>query len=168
MSESINGQRLPPPAFPPGARRHAYRTRTKDTEPGSSEGSKASPFISPDEPLPERVDVVGGALISPDEPLPERGTLPLEDGEAVGMDLDSTVERMEIVSGGDPHVLEVMKAVDGLAEALRARGEAGLLTHAEMSRFEWTLRSYCSGYIAGRRAEAPPRLIQDDALPTDA
>ena len=56
----------------------------------------------------------------------------------------------------------------GSAEALRARGEAGLLTHAEMSRFEWTLRSYCSGYIAGRRAEAPPRLIQDDALPTDA
>ena len=38
----------------------------------------------------------------------------------------------------------------------------------EMSRFEWTLRSYCSGYIAGRRAEAPPRLITDEALPTDA
>jgi hypothetical protein len=84
------------------------------------------------------------------------------------MDLDSTVERLEIVAGGDPYVLEVIKAVDGLADALRARGEAGLLTHAAMSRFEWTLRSYCAGYLAGRRAEAPARLIDDDALPTDA
>ncbi len=166
MSEKSVGPPLPPPAFPPGARRHAYRSRTRESEPGVRPTDGL--FISPDDPFPVRVDQVGGALISPDEPIPERGSTPLFEGEAVGMDLHATIEHMQVVSGGDPHVLEVMKAVDGLADALRARGEAGLLTHAAMSRFEWTLRSYCAGYLAGRRAEAPPRLIADDALPTDA
>jgi len=59
----------------------------------------------------------------------------------------------ELVAAGDPYVMDLVQKVGKLAEALRTRGEAGLRTAPEMDRFESTLRGYCVGYLAGRRAE---------------
>jgi hypothetical protein len=178
MSERENGRRLPPPAFPPGSRRHAPRAGAA-AKTSASSGSVDDAFISPDEPLPERIDPMGSAFISPDEPIPERkielleefrgeGEVePGEEGVVVGMDLEAHLEATEVASGGDPHVMELSEAIAKLAEALRTRGEAGLRVRPEMSRFEATLRAYCVGYLAGRRAEEPPAPIVEEPLPTD-
>lgn len=181
MSENSNDRRLPPPAFPPGKRRHSYRnsqgTHSDDTR-SSSDG-----YISPDDPLPPRADPIRSAFISPDDPFPER-TLDLaegahaltpmdseeeedEEGQVVGMDLSPHLDQAEGVPRGDPHIMEVVEAVSKLAEALRRRGESGLRSTPAMSRFEATLRAYCVGYIAGRRAEEPAAPEVDEALPTD-
>jgi len=53
----------------------------------------------------------------------------------------------------DPHVRELTLTLSKLAEAVRRRGEAGLQATPQMTRFEATLRAYCVGYLAGRRAE---------------
>ena len=136
-------------------------------------------FISPDDPMPGRVDPMGAAFISPDDPMPQRrielapqfrdpeAIEPGEEGQVVGMDLDPHLEPDEIISGGDPHVMEVMHAVAKLAEGLNRRGEAALRTAPEMSRFEATLRAYCVGYLAGRRAEETPPPMMQEPLPTD-
>lgn len=179
MSESSNESRLPPPVFPPGSRRHALRNSNTAGPGRKTVESIGDAFISPDDPLPDRIDPMTDAFISPDEPLPER-TARLDDayqdahaagvrdeGEAVGMDLDAHVEVEETVSGGDPHVMELVKALGKLAEAVRSRGEAGLRAAPEMSRFEATMRAYCVGYLAGRRAEEPPAPEVEEALPTD-
>ena len=65
------------------------------------------------------------------------------------------------------HVMEVMGAVAKLADALQRKGEAGLRSSPDMSRFEATMRSYCVGYLAGRRAEDPPEPEVEEALPGD-
>ena len=177
MSENSNDRRIPPPAFPPGMRRHAYRNSQgahSDEAPTSSEA-----YISPDDPLPPRADPIRSAFISPDDPFPER-TLDLaegahaltpmesgEEGQVVGMDLSPHLDQVEAAPRGDPHVTEVVEAVSKLAEALRRRGEPGLRSTPAMSRFEATLRAYCVGYIAGRRAEEPAAPEVDEALPTD-
>ena len=83
-------------------------------------------------------------------PSPDEG-----EGEVVGMDLDAHTDPIEIIWGGDPHVMELIEAVGKLAEGLKHRGEAGLKTKASMTRFEATLRAYCVGYLVGRRAEDP-------------
>ena len=70
-----------------------------------------------------------------------------------GMGHDPHLDPEELVTGGDPHVIEVAGAVERLAGALKSKGEAGLKATPLMSRFEATLRAYCVGYIAGRRAE---------------
>lgn len=178
MSENSDDSRLPPPAFPPGMRRRGYGARRgPESKP---EASDSDGIISPDAPMPGRRDKLSGALISPDEPIPERkielleefqsptdGIEPGEEGVVVGMDLDAHLEPEEVVSGGDPHVIELTHAVSTLAEALQRKGQAGLHTHPEMSRFEATLRAYCVGYLAGRRAEDPPPPILEEPLPTD-
>ena len=179
MSENTNESRLPPPAFPPGMRRRVH-TNSRDTEGAHDAGGPEGTLIAPDDPMPERHDTMGGALISPDEPIPERkielleafqqpqdGIDPDEEGQVVGMDLDPHLEPGEIISGGDPYVMEVMESVGKLAYALKHRGEAGLHVAPEMSRLDATLRSYCVGYLAGRRAEEPPPPIVDVPLPTD-
>jgi len=182
MSENNKEGRLPPPAFPPGSRRRTFRNpRTLDLVKPAVE-SVEDAMIDPSDPLPERSDPVFDALISPDEPLPERklelteafldahaAAQPAEgeEGVVVGMDLDPHLEPDELISGGDPHVIELMTAVAKLAESVRRRGEAGLRATPEMSRFEATLRAYCVGYLAGRRAEEPPLPEFDEALPTD-
>ena len=179
MSENSNESRLPPPAFPPGMRRRTYGSR-RGAE-GDARGQESGDaFISPDAPMPERASELSSAFISPDEPIPERkielleefqsptdGIDPDEEGVVVGMDLDAHLEPEEIISGGDPHVMELMDAISSLNDALHRKGEGGLRTHPEMSRFEATLRSYCVGYLAGRRAEEPPPPIMEDPLPTD-
>jgi hypothetical protein len=146
--------------------------------PAQSEVPVEDAFISPDDPLPSRVDPMGGAFISPDDPIPERrielaapfreDTIePGEEGQVVGMDLDPHLGADEVVSGGDPHVMEVMHAITKLAEGLNRRGEAALRAGPDMSRFEATLRSYCVGYLAGRRAEETPPPVLEAPLPTD-
>ena len=55
--------------------------------------------------------------------------------------------------------MELTEAVGKLAQALRHRGEAGLRTTPDMGRFDATLRAYCIGYLAGRRAEAEPQFL---------
>lgn len=171
---------LPPPAFPPGSRRHqAARERSKRA--ASTDGA----FISPDDPMPSRGDPLGGALILPDEPLvraAEAGDVdrggdafispddPLpsrdrsgprvapddaeEEGVVTGMGDDAHMDPTEIAAAGDPHVMRLTEKIGKLAEALRQKGEAGLRTSPGMDRFDATLRGYCVGYLAGRRAEA--------------
>ncbi len=163
---------LPPPAFPPGMRRRQVR------QPAHAPAKKESAFISPDDPLPSRDDTLAGAIISPDEPLvredrgafispddpfPDRGIPTAPDGDddaegvVTGMGDDAHLDPEELAAGGDPYVLDLMNKVSTLAEALKRRGEAGLRSTPNMDRFEATLRAYCVGYLAGRRAE------EDDA-----
>ena len=165
MSENTNESRLPPPAFPPGQRRHVQRNSSSGPEQVTeSVGDEA--FISPDDPIPQRRDSVDEAFISPDDPIPERKIeLTAEfaehaapsradgDGEVVGMDLSAHTEAHELGAAGDPHVMELAGSIARLSESLKRRGEAGLRTLPEMSRFDTTLRAYCVGYLAGRRAE---------------
>jgi hypothetical protein len=70
-----------------------------------------------------------------------------------GMGMDAHLEPEELVTGGDPHVMELVGAIRKLADAVKRKGEAGLRATTGMSRFEATLRAYCVGYLAGRRAE---------------
>ncbi len=177
MSENNRGSRLPPPAFPPGSRRHQVRDSVPNVKAKVESVDEA--LIGPDEAIPDRADPFGDAFISPDEPLPERkielaeafldahAAASVEEGVVVGMDLDPHLQPSESVSRGDPHVVELMTAVAKLAEAVRRKGEAGLRSAPEMSRFEATLRAYCVGYLAGRRAEEPPQPEIEEALPTD-
>ena len=145
----LGGRRLPPPAFPPGARRI-----TKPREEGDP-GSVT--FISPDDPIPDRSE---RAFIPPDAPIlrrpPRTASTAAEaaasDGVATGMGDDAHVALEELTLGVDPHVREVVDKVAKLAEALKQKGEAGLKATPDMTRFEVVLRSYCVGYLAGRRA----------------
>ena len=83
------------------------------------------------------------------------------------MDLASGMEPDEVISGGDPHLMELIRAISTLSDALHRKGEGGLRSHSEMTRFEATLRSYCVGYLAGRRAEEPLLPVLETPLPTD-
>jgi hypothetical protein len=190
MSSERKSSRLPPPAFPPGARMKVHQNSTPTAKP-AADGSDA--FISPDDPLPPRNDKVAKAFISPDDPLPPRretsssalvspeDPLPLrpseleeeEEGVVTGMGFDPHLDPEELVTGGDPHVLEIVDAVRKLDDALKRKGEAGLRATPGMSRFEATLRAYCVGYLAGRRAEdevehsETSRRVQPKADPFD-
>jgi len=155
-SDGQGGRPLPPPSFPPGAK----RVNAPRAQPGSEDLSAA--LIHPDDPIPQRTgDVPDHAFISPDEPIrqraPHSGTLVREviDPDEVvvtGIGDDAHMDPDELAAGFDPHVLEVVDQVGKLAEALKRRGEAGLRSTPEMTRFEATLRAYCVGYLAGRRA----------------
>lgn len=168
MGENTNEHRLPPPAFPPGQRRHLHRNSHASDE-AAPEPTTPDAFIDPDAPIPLRRDPIEQAFISPDDPIPERKieltphfadyAPPGADegeGEVVGMDLDAHTEPIDVLAARDPHVAELVQAVGRLSEALQRKGEAGLRSSPEMSRFEATLRAYCVGYLAGRRAEEPP------------
>ncbi|MDA1221198.1 MAG: hypothetical protein O3B85_04175, partial [Planctomycetota bacterium] len=152
--------RLPPPALPPGQRASHSRRNHRPVQEASVQGVPDEAFISPDEPI-ERSGfrIAEGAFISPDEPLPDRSEM-----------LDSAVERMVTGMGddahlgeedlavsrhGDPSVTDLVLKVGRLAEQLRDKGEAGLRTTPDMTRFEATLRVYCVGYLAGQREIKP-------------
>jgi hypothetical protein len=100
-----------------------------------------------------RSDAVFDAFISPDDPLPPRGHGAQEDGVVTGIGDDPHLDPAELVSRGDPHVIEIIGSVGRLAEALKRKGEAGLRSAPHLTRFEATLRAYCVGYLAGRRAD---------------
>lgn len=177
MSDDNKGSRLPPPAFPPGSRKHLNSNHA------ASADELGDGFISPDEPLPERDHTVEEAFISPDEPLPERSDddveatftpdppaprsepmtdadgLPqfeTEGGVVTGMDMDDHTDPEDLMAALDPHLADLVHKVDKLAAALKSKGEAGLRTAPDMDKFESTLRGYCVGYLAGRRAEDDP------------
>lgn len=172
MSDNSDESRLPPPAFPPGTRRRSYASSSGEPDPGA--------YISPDDPIPGRRATMSGAFISPDEPIPDRLIEPMEElqavtdgieldeeGEVVGMDLASGIKPDEVIAGGDPHVIELIRAISTLNDALHRKGEGGLRSDSETSRFEATLRSYCIGYLAGRRAEEALPPVLKEPLPTD-
>lgn len=182
--EGSDGPNLPPPAFPPGTRRHQMRRREQRAAQEGMDEAFISPdepmpqrdgldkaFISPDEPLPNRSsgegegaeeDAAGQtsdeAFISPDDPIPQRkpvqgATATAEEVTVTGIGSDAHLGPEEMRAAGDPHVMELVEKVGKLAQALRQKGEAGLRADPDMDRFEATLRSYCVGYLAGRRAE---------------
>ena len=150
------GASLPPPAFPPGDRRHQYRRRDRQTAREPRDGGTTPPDGSA-----RGRDNLAGAFISPDEPLPERSTTAVADGPerheeevtVTGMGHDAHLDPREMAAAGDPYVIELTEKVDKLAQALKQKGEAGLHGTPEMDRFEATLRGYCVGYLAGRRAD---------------
>jgi hypothetical protein len=200
MSENNSGPHLPPPAFPPGIRRHALnatdgvgaeaslRVEVSAAREPSSDGV---PLISPDDPLPPRPDPardpVDGALISPDEPLPRRppgsasassspgdgfsewpegadspdggrgASAPngiagsMEEGIATGLNDDPHPHVPRVTAPSDPHVTALLESLNGLTDALKAGGGAGLRIAPQMSAFDQTLRAFCAGYLAARR-----------------
>lgn len=119
-----------------------------------------------------------GALIDPDAPIVRREAprMPddyervlrgatfteLEEGEVVvtgigdsGWDeAQEVLEQASAPATDDPYVVELARAVRKLSEALHARGEAGLRSLPEMTRFEATLRAYCVGYLTRAREGA--------------
>ena len=174
-SEDGVGRRLPPPAFPPGSRKLHVRWRDQEAKAGN-DGAPISPneplpegsdfpedaFISPDAPIERLARAADDdAYISPDEPMPQRSVATIVEAEeydpddvvVTGMGHDSHLEPEDLAMAGDPHVMKVTEVVSKLAEALKRKGEAGLRASPEMGRFEATLRGYCVGYLAGRRAE---------------
>jgi len=188
MSENNNkkGGRLPPPAFPPGSRKQVVRSSTPAAKPVPAKPADPdAAFISPDDPIPARTDKVASAFILPDDPIPERrpdfmqnafispeDPLPKreplgvrrtmgkpEEGVVTSIGSDAHLDRGELAAAGDPFVMELIESVGKLAQALKRKGEAGLRATAEMSRFEVTLRAYCVGFLAGRRAEAEPEFL---------
>jgi hypothetical protein len=150
--------RLPPPAFPPGQR---VQARPRRVEAGRAEGSGEEgegvpddAFISPDEPIVrDGSRIAPGAFISPDEPLPRRDHV--DPGEVlvtgIGDDPHLGRERVAVAQQSDPQVAALAQRIRKLADALADKGEAGLRTTPEMSRFEATLRAYCVGYLAAQR-----------------
>jgi hypothetical protein len=68
MSDDRSGSRLPPPAFPPGSRKHITNNSSGHVDSSDLGGA----FISPDDPIPERDHSVEDAIISPDDPIPAR------------------------------------------------------------------------------------------------
>lgn len=187
MSENNNkGGRLPPPAFPPGSRRKVFKNSTAPAPqatpaPGAPDEAfilpddpiparsdkVASAFILPDDPIPERrPDAMKSAFISPEDPIPKREALGVrrtmgkpEEGVVMGIGSNAHMDQGELAAAGDPYVMELTEAVGKLAQALKRKGEAGLRTSADMGRFDATLRAYCVGYLAGRRAEAQPEFL---------
>jgi hypothetical protein len=182
------GGRLPPPAFPPGSRRQVVKGGAPAAPAAPSTPPKPNPtedaFILPDDPIPARADKVASAFILPDDPIPVRGAdmttafiapedpiprrEPLgvrrtmgkpEQGIVTGIGSNAHMDKAELAAAGDPYVMELIDAVGKLAQALRRKGEAGLRSAPEMSRFDATLRAYCVGYLAGRRAEAEPEFL---------
>jgi len=190
MSDDSSGSRLPPPAFPPGSRKHLCSNNSGCAAPVDL----GEALISPDDPIPERDHSVEDAFISPDDHMPDRSEalvdeaipsegssrafispndpippgdvvtadqggppqLETEGGVATGMGMDDHMDAEDLTSGGDPYVIDLVQKVGKLAEALRAKGEAGLHSSPAMDQFESTLRGYCVGYLAGRRAEDDP------------
>jgi hypothetical protein len=103
-------------------------------------------FISPDEPIPYRVPR-SVTIRHPD-------TAPSEvRGIVTGIGDNPHLDPAELAVSGDPGLMEVVEKITKLAESLRRKGEAALRTTPEMSRFDATVRAYCVGYLAGRRAE---------------
>ena len=183
------GGRLPPPAFPPGSRRKVVKSAAPPAPSVPSTPAKPNvsddAFISPDDPMPARADKVASAFILPDDPIPERRADAMttafispedpmpkrealgvrrtmgkpEEGVVTGLGSNAHMDKGELAAAGDPHVMELIDAVGKLAQALRRKGEAGLRSSPEMSRFDATLRAYCVGYLAGRRAEAEPAFL---------
>jgi len=166
MSPSEHDDRLPPPAFPSGIARARPASPTEEAERSKGEGMPEGAVISPEAPL-ERAPRLDDAFIPPDAPVVRDGPVhPPEDYETVmhregddevvvtGIGSESSVPEGDEVPL-DPYLERVVTELEALVEALRRKGEAGLRTEPEMSRFETTLRGYCMGYLAALQDAAP-------------
>lgn len=105
------------------------------------------------------------AFIDPDEPIVRtRPPSTPEDFESVvkgsqkedvvvtGIGDDQHLEDLKRIERyGDPFVADLVQKVGYLADQLRSKGESGLRTEAGMTRFEASLRAYCTGYLTGKR-----------------
>ena len=181
MQDNGNGpkdDRLPPPAFPPGSdRARAARASTPaDLEDDGSIPDDA--IFSPDDPIERSgTRLPDDAFFSPDEPIVRAAppTKPEDFEEVLGSlksarvasDGDEATEADDVVVTGigldthlrgrgssrfdDPHVERLYARLVGLVKSVKEKGEAGLRTTPEMSRFDATLRGYCVGYLAGLR-----------------
>jgi hypothetical protein len=158
--------RLPPPAFPPGLRgsaghrsRRAVEARSGEGEGQPEGGVPDDAFISPDEPIVRTGSrIVDGAFISPDEPIPPRRDDDLSDVDpdqvvvtGIGDDPHLSAADLAVGRHEDPVVADLVARIGRLADAVREKGEAGLRTTPDMSRFEATIRAYCVGYLAAQR-----------------
>lgn len=159
-SQDGGGTRLPPPAFPQdrdgrSGARPASGSGGGVRPPGDPEGISDDAFIPPDAPIvrnapprkPEDFEQVMRRHHEVVEPVPGAEE---ENGEAASDRGDDGADALP-ARPVDPAVADLVARVGELADALRDRGEAGLRTSPEMSRFEATLRAYCVGYLAGLR-----------------
>ncbi|MDT8368360.1 MAG: hypothetical protein RQ745_04085 [Longimicrobiales bacterium] len=149
--------RLPPPAFPSGLEI-------------VEEPLPEDAIISPDAPGEWRPRL-HDALILPDEPVVRAEPVRTPDDfeqvmhrprEARGTD-DETIRvtgigasRPPVEDGAvlDPGIERLVTELQTLVNTLRRKGEAGLRSDPEMTRFEVTLRGYCTGYLAALRDRA--------------
>ena len=183
-SEDGVGKRLPPPAFPPGKRK--LHVMPKDR---GATGTEDDAYISPDEPMPERgsgfpddalispdapIERVAraaedDAYISPDEPMPDRESVTAFETDEIdedeirvtGMGDDDHTDPADLAMARDPHLMILSETVSRLADDLKRKGEAGLRSSPDMGKFEATLRGYCVGYLAGRRAEEDLPILEE-------
>jgi len=164
MTPDDHDDQLPPPAFPSGMG-------------GGDAGTLPDgALISPDAPI-ERQPKLDDAFISPDAPVVRDGPVHTpDDFERVMHREDSGEDGGEVVVTGigsshaaaghdealmDPYLERLVTELETLTNALRRKGEAGLRTEPEMTRFESTLRGYCVGYLAALKdsaLEAEPDL----------
>lgn len=145
---------LPPPAFPPGARRREVAERVSNPAPTSDGEEKEIPggaFISPDDPIRTKArGIPDAAFISPDDPL-----VPVqrnEEGQVTGLGLLANPSSEPVsFRRQTPSIHELPYLLDQLAEHLHESGERALEVHAEMGHFQAALRSFLRGYLEGGR-----------------
>ncbi len=131
-SRSNRGDRLPPPAFPPGHRRGwVHRPRSADPQVGMGGGT-----------IPE------DAFYSPDAPLRRIESLPEDDTE---LPSDSEEERAQALRPplSDESVAQLL---ENLAREIRDYDGGRFLWRPDVSPLEGAVRGLLSGYLRlGRR-----------------
>jgi hypothetical protein len=110
-------------------------------------------FIDPDTPIVRREPPKTPADF--ERVVRGRTPLKLEDVQVTGIGDDAHLEDDDLVpdDGVERHVRELTRSIERLGDALRLRGEVGLRTTADMTRFEATLRAFCVGYLTRVREE---------------
>jgi len=156
MGQDEKDEQLQPPAFPSGM---------SGDDAGSDLGDA---LISPDAPI-ERQPRLDDAFISPDAPIVREGPVQTPDDFERVMHRDEEDDAEPVVVTGigaehaaaghdepmmDPYLERVVIELEALVGALRRKGEAGLRTEPDMTRFESTLRGYCVGYLAALKDSA--------------
>lgn len=151
---------LPPPAFPPGTRRHAAvrawaRERHTDDASGEVErGEFEEAFISPDEPIVRRKHPAfpDEAFISPDEPIIRNERVEVDPEEAVvtGMGGGGTVYPQSSIVQAGKDVEKLADVLETLVRDLRDEGTRSLRVEEDTPRFQAMLRSMLAGYLAGK------------------
>jgi hypothetical protein len=158
-SHDAKAERLPPPMFPPGS---SFRARRREPEPAEDESYHVpdDAFIMPDEPFRRRGSRDEREARAPEEAPardrrmndPFRGERGVASGIGESAPDADDERQITAVSGGDPHVAELIRLVRRLSDSLVRKGEAGLRATSDMTRFEATLRAYCVGFLAAARA----------------
>jgi hypothetical protein len=137
-SGDFRDDRLPPPAFPPGARK--YRTvitpdRAPDAEEGEAEGGR----------IPEE------AVFSPDDAGPARREPDRETIAEAGPEEGSDSGKLPEPSEQPDDILEAADILEKVARGLRSKGTVALMVGPETSRFEAVLNGFLAGYLGGMK-----------------